>query len=417
MRILLVSYVCIPGRGSEPGIGWNAVVAAAHADTRVTLVTRAEEGRDQLEKRLQQERLDVDVRYVRIRYWPNGWRSRVPGLPQLHHYLWQWHAFFACRRLVRSANFSVVHQVNFARCSTPVLVAFLGIPSVAGPTTGGENSPTALLRGTGWKSFAFEAMRLAVRELSRLGPFTRKSLRRTSVVLSSTEETRRWMVKAVPRDYPVKPSVALPMDEAEALGALGPPSHDRVRFLSVGRLVAWKGHHLALAAFAAADIHDAEYWIAGSGPSRDRLEAQTEALGIRDRVHFLGELDRRDVLAAYEQCHALVHPSLHDSGGWVCLEAMAAGRPVVALERGGPGTLVPRDCGWLVPVASRAEVISALSTALAEIARDPGLLTAKSQHAREHVLGTLTTDHHGERLRAAYMDALRGDKRLSAGVV
>src|SRR2546430_4418443 len=39
------------------------------------------------------------------------------------------------------------------------------------------------------------------------------------------------------------------------------------------------------------------------------------------------------------------HPSLHDSGGWVCLEAMAAGRPVICLDLGGPGYQVTEESG------------------------------------------------------------------------
>ena len=48
----------------------------------------------------------------------------------------------------------------------------------------------------------------------------------------------------------------------------------------------------------------------------------------------------------------LIHPSLHDSGGWVCLEAMAAGRPVICLDLGGPGLQVTEKTGIKVKAST-----------------------------------------------------------------
>ena len=48
------------------------------------------------------------------------------------------------------------------------------------------------------------------------------------------------------------------------------------------------------------------------------------------------------MLEKLAECDALAHPSLHDSGGWVCLEAMAAGRPVRALTSAARVLRLPR---------------------------------------------------------------------------
>ena len=80
-----------------------------------------------------------------------------------------------------------------------------------------------------------------------------------------------------------------------------------------------------------------------------------------------------------------VHPSLHDSGGWVCLEAMAAGRPVVCLDLGGPGLAVTSATGIKVPADSPEQVIRDLASAFGQLASAPALRARLSLGARNSV--------------------------------
>jgi glycosyltransferase involved in cell wall biosynthesis len=140
-----------------------------------------------------------------------------------------------------------------------------------------------------------------------------------------------------------------------------------VRFLSIGRLVSWKGFHLGLRAFARIG-GDAEYWVIGTGPAEVELRRLAQELGVADRVRFVGGLSRDETLAALESAHVLVHPSLHESGGMVCLEAMAAGKPVVCLDLAGPALQVTDECGFKIPVGQPAATVEALSAAMQALA-------------------------------------------------
>ena len=130
----------------------------------------------------------------------------------------------------------------------------------------------------------------------------------------------------------------------------------------MGRLLHWKGFHLGLRAFAQADLSEAEYWVCGDGAEWDRLHQLVKELKIESQVKFWGKLPRDQVLEKLGQCHVLVHPSLHDSGGWVCLEAMAAGRPVICLDLGGPAVQVTQETGFKIPATTPEESIQGLIT-------------------------------------------------------
>jgi glycosyltransferase involved in cell wall biosynthesis len=179
-----------------------------------------------------------------------------------------------------------------------------------------------------------------------------------------------------------------------------------VRFVSIGNLLHWKGFEYGLRAFARANLKGAEYVVIGDGPERQRLELVATHLGIEERVRFLGRLPRKQVLAQLRHCHALVHPSLHDSGGWVCLEAMAAARPVLCFDLGGPAVLVEERAGFRIPAESPAQAEWLLADAMRAVATDSVLRSQMGERGRELVAERYSWDHRGKLMADAYRESV-----------
>jgi glycosyltransferase involved in cell wall biosynthesis len=185
----------------------------------------------------------------------------------------------------------------------------------------------------------------------------------------------------------VHPGVGLAQEEIQRLSSIPFRHSGPFRLISVGRLLHLKGFALGFQAFAKIQHRypDSEYWVIGRGPERKRLEALARELGIRDKVRFWGQFPRAQVLEKLAECDVLVHPSLHDSGGWVCLEAMAAGRPVVCLDLGGPGLQVTEKTGIKVKADTPDEAVTGLANALLRLAGDPELRIRLGEAARQRV--------------------------------
>ena len=122
-----------------------------------------------------------------------------------------------------------------------------------------------------------------------------------------------------------------------ARNRLGLPQ-DKTILLSVGHLVARKGHHVAIEATAA--MPQALLCVIGDGPEQAGLRALAVQLGIADRVRFVGAVDNIDLRWWYSAANALVLCS--DREGWanVLLESMACGTPVVATNIWGTPEVV-----------------------------------------------------------------------------
>lgn len=401
MKILVSAYACEPGKGSEEGIGWNIIKQLARYH-QVWVLTRPDAGQDNIEAELQRNpNSNLNFIYCTTPLWGDGWNWGTWGV-QFHYYLWQIQAYFVGRKLHKKINFDFIHHVTYGRYWTPSFLSLLPIPFIFGPVGGGESAPKAFWSDFSRQGQIYETMRDIARGIGEKDPFVGLTVRRCAIVFAQTKETAARLEKLGAKQIEILSNVALPTEEIEKLICYPLPEEQPVRFISIGRLLHWKGFHLGLKAFAMAKLENAEYWIIGDGPERQRLEALSQELGLTDKVRFWGSLKRSETLSVLAKCHALIHPSLHDSGGWVCAEMMAAGRPVVCLDLGGPALQVTAENGFKVAGDNPEQAINDIAVAMTHLASDRALLIRKGQTARKNVQELWNWTIKGEFLARVY---------------
>lgn len=385
MKILLSAYACEPGKGSEPGVGWNWVSQMAPRH-QVWVLTRSA-NRETIEAAHTDGSLgDVHWVYFDLPRWLRFWKKGERGV-HAYYYLWQAGAYFVARKLHGQIRFDLVHHVTFVNYWMPSFLAFLPVPFVWGPVGGGESSPRSFYSSFSLRGQIYELMRNLARVVAYLDPFARLTARRASLAFSTARDTERRLKSLGCRNAAIYPEAGLCGEEIRRLGTFPLRQDAPFRLLSIGRLIHWKGFDLSLKAFARFqhEFPASEYWLIGDGPERKRLERLARKLGITEKVSFWGSQPRSVVMDKLTACDALIHPSLHDSGGWVCLEAMAAGRPVVCLDLGGPAIQVTEETGIKVPAVTPEQVVGDLAAALNRLAAYPGLRAQLGSEGRRRV--------------------------------
>ncbi|MCW5720969.1 MAG: glycosyltransferase [Devosia sp.] len=164
------------------------------------------------------------------------------------------------------------------------------------------------------------------------------------------------------------------------------------------RLEALKRQDLFLRALAATPTPIGAV-IAGGGGMRAQLEALTQELGLSDRVRFVGAISRAEMLEFYAQASAVFFGPLDEDYGYITLEAMLAGKPVVTCtDSGGPlEFVVDGETGYVTEPTpqSVAEALSRLMENQA-LARDLGCNGRARYEAMNiswaHVVETLLAD-------------------------
>jgi teichuronic acid biosynthesis glycosyltransferase TuaC len=205
-------------------------------------------------------------------------------------------------------------------------------------------------------------------------------------------------------------ATVVPVGVDEDLFTLGDESARRAdQILYVGLINFNKGIDILLAAMArlAAQGAPGRLLLAGGSFYRntrlqeERLREQAAALGLGDRVTFLGRLLPAEVARLMAESAVVVLPSRAESFGAVLVEALASGTPVVATRCGGPEDIVLDGVGELVPIEDSVALADALSRVLA----DPGHYDRT--RLRRFALERFSWDTVVDRVHDVYRDAVR----------
>jgi glycosyltransferase involved in cell wall biosynthesis len=191
-----------------------------------------------------------------------------------------------------------------------------------------------------------------------------------------------------------------------------PPSDDPgggpTEVLFVGRFEKRKGIDLLLDAIA--DVlgrrEDVRVTLVGRDdlpgedgvPYRQVFEERHADADWLPRVRFLGEVDEDELARAYRECDIFVAPSRFESFGLIFLEAMAAGRPVVALAAGAAPEVVDHAVTGLLVEPEAARIAHAIES----LVDDPALRVAMGAAGRARFEQRFTDDRMAESAEALF---------------
>jgi glycosyltransferase involved in cell wall biosynthesis len=190
--------------------------------------------------------------------------------------------------------------------------------------------------------------------------------RRAARVIAISEAVRRFSIEQVGLPAEKIDVVHYGLDELPRAWGDNPPLRlpdDARVLLAVCRLTPQKGLETAVRALPA--IPGAVLLVLGEGPERAALTTLATRLSVRDRLLLPGRVG--DVAALYRRADMLVHPARWEGFGLAMLEAMLAGKPVVAARAGSAPELVDDGrTGLLVPVDDPDALAEAVVSLLAD---------------------------------------------------
>jgi glycosyltransferase involved in cell wall biosynthesis len=389
MKILLSAYTCGPWPTSEPSNAWRAVNHALAQGHEVWTITEKEGHDEPTMKHLAEHPMPgFHPTFVQLSSPLRIVFKHHKSVVAIYYHLWQHHLLKVAKELHKKIGFDVAHHVTFGRYWSPSGLRELNIPFIWGPVGAAESTPPAFLSELPWRARLFELTRDTVRSMAHFDPALRATARAATIGIGISREACDALRDLGVRRVEQLPQAALPDDELAVFDRFPPPPDGPFRAICMGRLLHWKGFYLAIRAFAifARKHPEAELWIVNDGPFRRELEATAVREGVQSQVHFTGLLPKfSQVMDKLAECHVLMHPALHEAFGNVCMEAMAAGRPVVCLNIGGPASQVTPETGFIAPATTPTEAVEAMAAFLTRIAENRGLLLEMSVKARARV--------------------------------
>jgi glycosyltransferase involved in cell wall biosynthesis len=397
MKLLISTYACAPDQGSENAVGWNWVTEAHRLGHRVcALTSTAYRPAIEAACRAAPDLGGIHWVFPEVGSWPLR-PGCEPKWERSYNLLWQIAARRHAAALHGEMAFDAVHHLTWGGVRAPTFLGSLGVPLIMGPLGGGETSPLRLRDGLRLKAKMTEAIRDLSNATITLNPMVRGGLTRAAVIAVKTPATRRLLSPAM-RDRSID-FLELGLHRAQ-IGTPRPDRHMPPRLLYAGRLLYWKGVHLAIRAFEnlVQRMPESRLTIVGRGPEIGRLKADAAAFRLQDKVEFISWLPQQRLFELYASHNLLIFPSFHDSSGNVVIEALSRGLPVMCLDLGGPAEIVTPESGIVIGTAGRntAQVAATMADDLVRLFADPARLAALSEGAIARAGQFILTDRVGQ---------------------
>lgn len=352
----------------------------------VDIYTRAHDPRDQ-----EWETLAPGVRLIHIRA---GVIEEMGKLTQFNH-LREFHQNLEAFRTADGAEYDLIHSHYWLSGEVGLRLAEKwGVPHIFAFHTIGA-AKDALGLGDGEPAIRL----LTEREIADGCDHVMAGTESESALVYAHHDCPSAKMTVVPCG--VNLDLFQPGDRTESRRALGLDGAPTVLF--VGRLDKLKGIERLVEAMSLVRAPDWRLLVIGgdeySRATLDRLKHQAAALGITDRVKFIGAVPQRELPKYYSAADVVAVPSYSETFGMVALEAVACGTPVVSADVGA-ARLIIKDgfSGSVVP------------------SNDPGLLARGIEHwlnqetgdrqVRHHSVGAFSWDAVAERTEGVYLGIL-----------
>jgi phosphatidylinositol alpha-1,6-mannosyltransferase len=276
--------------------------------------------------------------------------------------------------------------------------------------------------GIGWllrrllPDLRYGVMTYGVEVWGKLSYLRRRGLRQADFLVSISEYTKRRVVE----NHGVKPELVHLLPNALAWDAQTAAQRPANIFLPAGsRLLSvcrldredpYKGVDTVIKALPGIVSHvpDIQYLVIGGGTDLERHKELASSVGVADRVHFLGFVDEASLHAYYKACEVFVMPSGGEGFGFVFLEAMQFGKPVIAANSGGaPEVVLDGTTGLLVQYGNTVQIVQAIC----DLCRDARLRTTLGEAGYRRLHESFTFSRFRHTLRQILMHELSSAAR------
>jgi glycosyltransferase involved in cell wall biosynthesis len=386
MRILVVAYG-YSGRDVSESYSAFQLVRALRQNHHVTVITK-----DPVDEH--------DA--IRISVTPTLAGTQYYRALKLDYFVFMWRAYRLARKIANT--FDLVHHISPISLRYPNILCNLDKPFIWGPVGGSIPYPPAFREVEKREPWIYRLKALDRLRLC-LDPLMINTLRNAkAIVLTSSAAA-----SLLPKRYLEKVVVIPEAFEVGVLREILPLG--RVQYVfSSGRLVPYKAMEFLIKAFAKKCLAgDLELWISGDGPETLRLVELVKELQLEERCKLLGRVSKErnyELMAGSLFC---VFPALNEAFGHVNLEAMAAGKPVIVTDWGGPSDIVENGVsGSKIAPTNPEEFIENLGTKIQQLVQDRALREQMGVNAVTRVRAKFSWEVVAEKYDRLYENVVNG---------
>ena len=406
LKIFVSAYACEPGLGSEIGVGWHWVLEMSKHFELWVLTRKSNRGTIEPWIARHPEFSGIHFLYFDLPKWARFWKKGLRGV-RTYYNIWQLCTNRIVKRTMRENGIKVFHHLTYGNVLWKVSSYGKKQFFIWGPVGGLETIPEEYSNHYARKSRMVEwVRRMAIKTLP-LNCGLKRRCRNADLILCKTGITRD-MLPLKNKDKAV-PFTDVAVEKQSTLQATECKNSNTVKFITVGRLDAWRGFDLVIESFARAakENSNMHLTIVGKGADKERLESIAKSMGVEGLVTFTGNVPMDEYWRLLAASDVVVNASLKEGAVTVSFDSMALGKPLICLDTTGYTRYFSNDYAVVIPRTGREEVVANLAAAMVRmtVAGERKTIGEKAKNA-----GTkFTWQARGEEFKELLMKKL--DKR------
>lgn len=366
-KILISAYACGPGKGSEPGMGWNFVLGLSKYH-EVHVISE----KQKWEKPIKEYFLNNSEHRDNLHFYfiekkrNKALRKIWPPSYYWYYKAWQKKAYELALDLDRKENFDLVHQLNMVGYREPGYLWKIDKPFVWGPIGGFENSPWSFLPSLGLKGFIFYTARnlFNIWQRNFLPRIKAAALRPNSALLGATSSNCKFIDKKFRKQTFLIPEVGA--ESVRIVELVERQEEEPLKIIWSGQHTPGKNLPLLIATLKDITV-PYELHVLGVGEMTKKWKSLAEKSGVDKSTTWYGWIDRAEALQVMQSGHVMCITSISDLTSTVTLEALSLGLPIICLDHCGFADVVTDSCGIKIPVINPTQAAKDFHSAIVKL--------------------------------------------------
>ncbi len=363
-KLFVSAYACEPNLGSEIGVGWHWVLEMSRY-FELWVLTR-ENNRESVEPWIAKnpEFDSIHFLYYDLPKWARFWKKGMRGV-RTYYNIWQIQTNRIVKKTMRENNIQVFHHLTYGNALWKVNSYGQKQFFVWGPIGGLETISADYTRHYNQKSRLIEWLRRVVIRFLPINRGFKNRCKNANLILCKTDITREH----IPLQYRDKAVLFtdVAVELKQQFNKIEQNSNgDKIKYIIVGRLDAWRGFDLTIMAFAEAveknsNIHLS---IIGKGDDNERLKSLIRKYKMEEFITMVGKVSMGQYYQMLHQSDVVINSSLKEGAVTVSFDSMAMGKPLICLDTKGYTHYFSNDYAIVIPIRERHEVIQDLTNAI-----------------------------------------------------
>lgn len=401
MKIFVSAYACEPNLGSEIGVGWHWVLEMSK-HFELWVLTR-ENNRKSIESWMAHhpEFSGIHWLYYDLPKWARWWKKGLRGV-RTYYNLWQWRSDAIVECTMKEQGIEVFHHLTYGNAMWRVSRYGQQQHFIWGPIGGLETIDEEFAQHYRLKERMLAwARRMAVKTL----PLNRTFISRcehANLIVCKTEATRNLILEKHRHKTILMTDVAC--EERMPEQHVTQDNTNVTRFITVGRLDAWRGFDLVIEAFEklAQEVENVELCIVGDGNDRKRLLTLCSQMRSGAKIRMMGQVNRETYRQLMQESQVVVNAAVKEGAVTVAFDAISFGKPLVCIETGGYTRALNNIMCECVNLQSREQVIEDLKNGMKRFCDVANRQRAVIEEAR--MIPTLSWIQKGRSIRDAILE-------------